>query len=1334
MSKRKFLIPLTAFSLLFSTLVACGGGGKGTSKPADSTTSQGGGTTTTSQGGASTTSQGGASTTSQGGASTTSQGGASTTSQGGGQASLFEEVADPAGHHFGAEEDVAADAESGAVAYKKAACSDTDCNYAKLRINQSQVTYASGSSNKSGTPEGYVKLGGNGQSLSFKFKVDKLSMGKLYFLGRMDGYSTDSNKTVGIYRQGSPNIEVKINGKAADLSSKASYKYSDTFGEEAVSTGLESPSNYLSHEGYVEICDLTLNEGVNEVIYTRKASQNMIVRDFVFVVEPHTHSFPEEWTEAKAPTYTELGSAERVCACGEKEQKDLNTLPFVIGDEAEAVKLNSDGKKVSQFTYNNGAAKVAAVAMKQNSGVFKTVAVEGETEKWTIGDDANKAAADTYKLDKGNALLFKVNVSAAIDNAFISIGAKYVNANARHFYNHLDGGTNGDKDTEDAYRYYTKVNDGEFQPIAFNDYMSAIFGDGSQIAYMPLGKFNLKAGENLIYVRQGNIGYRVTLQGNLFVALSGDAQVAGDDAVPQEVAGAYPTFKWSEAVQEDSATLDGTKFKTNSTYSFKVKNVPAAGTYTVTLPMKGSNGNGAKKLNGDGQGFSISANDVPGTFYGDGKTYEEFFGADQNSWVDVLFGEVALNAGTNLIKITTNSGGYRVSLNAEGNVTIAEPVFAGYSVTFTTEHCKVLVYEGKKYDQTPVETNTTVAMDEDGNVVPYDIEDELPQPQVNFKVVCDEGYSVTAPDNFTITGTYKNLKQNPAKSETPAVDDDTLFRITKVQTDLTVAIVAVEGESAPGKAGAFETEHCSVKVYVGPKEVADRVEDVGPIFYARDKVAPYDVVKTGGQLNFVVTCDDNYEFVPEIDADEKVSFIEGTYKAFKDDGDGCYRITNVQSDLRINIVATATGGQQVETRVIDFSLKTVSHSAYNDTWAYGDATVAGGANNNGQWAFVKMGGKSSTISAENHPGTWIKTDVAVAYSVASVTMKFVGKCYNQDSEKATVKIEAYSDADLTAKVAETAAQEVPAIADNDGVETLTFAFATAPAANMFYKINFDIINTTNYNGVVALESVTFNAAGAQPAAQQPVGQFHGLAKTSAGTFLPVDMDLAADSLNLYINGEAIALASYEWDGVANTLTAVSDGAYGTVTASYAENVFTITGVTGMAAAALDSSYEVKLSGNCQFLDCEQDTATLQNIFLRRKMGSSWEAANADDKLFSSNDGKMGKGVAMKCWADGKIALTLKSDLNISAGNIKSVGCWIYNPSATQYSTTLYYYKGAGNTSAQQAKVFTLAAQSWTFCQCGISGLLADTDTFYNFQFYTANVNTTLVFDNFCLYM
>ena len=745
------------------------------------------------------------------------------------------------------------------------------------------------------------------------------------------------------------------------------------------------------------------------------------------------------------------------------------------------------------------------------------------------------------------------------------------------------------------------------------------------------------------------------------------------------------------------------------------------GTYTTATHRYGLKVNGVEYLLGDDD-------------YGNKANVTDWF-----DW-PVSF---PLQAGVNTIDVFAYAG-YRAQL-MEFQLTGLpkyEESFEGYNVTFTAEHCKVYVYQGKDYATDPVEMYETKAMDEDGNIVPYDIEDELPQPQVNFKVVCDEGYSVTAPDNFTITGTYKNLKQNPAKSETPAVDDDTLFRITKVQTDLTVAIVAVEGESAPGKAATFEAENCSVKVYVGPKSDADRVEDAGPIFYGRDKNSPYDVVKTGGQINFVVTCNENYEFVPEIDADEKVTFIEGTYKAFKDDGEGCYRVTNIQSDLKITIAATKIGGgEEIETRVIDFSAKTVSHSAYNDIWTYGDATVSGGANNNGGWAFVKMGGKSATISAEDHPGTWIKTDVAVAYSVASVTMKFVGKCYNQESEKATVTVESYSDAALANKVAETPAQEVPAITTNEGVEILTFTFAAPQAANLYYKINFDIINTTTYNGVVALESITFDAAGAVAPVEiaQPHGNFSGYAVSAADdSNIFTNIALANEKAYVEVGSILKTTVDYTFDKATGLVT-IDLGAYGVLTATYDEenNKLINCGIEGAAAAYLKNNNEIELASAENYWNLDGTTEELRNQFIRRwraSGASSWTVDNDEshtDRILSDTTNFVSGTGAMSMrpysGSGNAVGLSLKNDF-AEAKALKNIGFWVYNSSDTDIALRTWVFKSTGLTNAAEIGGLTAKANGWTYCRMGFNASI------YNFNISNWNGSSNaLVFDDIVLF-
>ena len=90
---------------------------------------------------------------------------------------------------------------------------------------------------------------------------------------------------------------------------------------------------------------------------------------------------------------------------------------------------------------------------------------------------------------------------------------------------------NADKDTEDAWRYYVKVNEGAFQPMGCEDKMQDVL-DKTAGKYMPLGTFDLKAGANMIYIRQGNIGYRVTFDDPLRVIFKGDATITGETYVP----------------------------------------------------------------------------------------------------------------------------------------------------------------------------------------------------------------------------------------------------------------------------------------------------------------------------------------------------------------------------------------------------------------------------------------------------------------------------------------------------------------------------------------------------------------------------------------------------------------------------------------------------------------------------------------------------------------------------------------------------------------------------------------------------------------------------------
>ena len=343
--------------------------------------------------------------------------------------------------------------------------------------------------------------------------------------------------------------------------------------------------------------------------------------------------------------------------------------------------------------------------------------------------------------------------------------------------------------------------------------------------------------------------------------------------------------------------------------------------------------------------YSIKANSGDFVDWALGTTTYDEAGFSQTARSYFTFGTIDLVEGENTVTLRQNNAGYRLLYGGEVRIHYsgdAKPVeapvpFEGYNVTFVTEHCKVLVYSTKAYDtETPVETNTCKAKDEEGKIVAYDPDDIELQPQVSFKVVCDDGYSVTV-NNVTASPreNYKNLKQNPDSKE----GQDDIFRITKVQGDLTVTIAPSQGEQAPGYKVTFVPTNCAIKVYVGPKNADGTNLDTpqeGGFYYARAKDGTYEVSYTTPQVNFEVVCDSGYEFVPTI-TDNKVDFIthpdatKDGYNKFSDKG-GYYNLTKVDDDLTITITATSTGGQQVAQlpETFDFASDLTAYQAYDE--------------------------------------------------------------------------------------------------------------------------------------------------------------------------------------------------------------------------------------------------------------------------------------------------------------------------------------------------------------------------------------------------------------------
>ena len=225
---------------------------------------------------------------------------------------------DATGHAWGADTDVAASGEG--VAYKKAECAEND-GFIRITINQSKVTYADGSKRKDSTPEGYTKLDGNNQSMSVKFNYDSYAEGKLYLFGCMDGWKSNSAKNAFSYN-GSPNIKVTINEKALDIAALKDVVYTDF---------LSGEGEELSDDGYGCLGDIAIEQGVNEIVYTRLASMNTLIKDFVLVVKnaqkpAHTHTADTEWHKDATNHWHE-------CTAGDGEK--MNSAAHTFGNWEE---------------------------------------------------------------------------------------------------------------------------------------------------------------------------------------------------------------------------------------------------------------------------------------------------------------------------------------------------------------------------------------------------------------------------------------------------------------------------------------------------------------------------------------------------------------------------------------------------------------------------------------------------------------------------------------------------------------------------------------------------------------------------------------------------------------------------------------------------------------------------------------------------------------------------------------------------------------------------------------------------------------------------------------
>ena len=159
----------------------------------------------------------------------------------------------------------------------------------------------------------------------------------------------------------------------------------------------------------------------------------------------------------------------------------------------------------------------------------------------------------------------------------------------------------------------------------------------------------------------------------------------------------------------------------------------------------------------------------------------------------------------------------------------------------------------------------------------------------------------------------------------------------------------------------------------------------------------------------------------------------------------------------------------------DFTTKSASHGAYTDSWEYGDFTVFGGANNNKGWAYVKMGGKKENLAQAN-PVYISSPKMTSAISKVQVSI-IAGSLAKSGMKVNSWGVYVYSDAKMTNQVDYVSGGT---ITKNAAVFELIPTSGSAWSANNYYKVSFDLANTSTTNGIIWLDKITFVEATSEP--------------------------------------------------------------------------------------------------------------------------------------------------------------------------------------------------------------------------------------------------------------
>ena len=162
--------------------------------------------------------------------------------------------------------------------YKEIYC--PTCGHSGIMFDAVSGTLASGSSIKSDVPEGFMKLSGNDQSISYIFYLNSSRYCRIYIRAMMDYWGTSASREATYCSNPygyDPLFSLSVNYSDVDISYMSDVTY-----EDLLSYGEESGYDNYSPIADCEVGYCQLYNDYNTVTYTRLESYNLTIKSFIF--------------------------------------------------------------------------------------------------------------------------------------------------------------------------------------------------------------------------------------------------------------------------------------------------------------------------------------------------------------------------------------------------------------------------------------------------------------------------------------------------------------------------------------------------------------------------------------------------------------------------------------------------------------------------------------------------------------------------------------------------------------------------------------------------------------------------------------------------------------------------------------------------------------------------------------------------------------------------------------------------------------------------------------------------------------------------------------------